>query len=82
MKDIKLFMSSITFDPAFARIAEKRILATMSLDGETKVSCRKCGSEMELVDLGVSQSIQGGQLVEQELGFVWHCSKCGYTEDE
>ena len=60
----------------------KRVLAVSGIDEELKVSCRKCGSEMGLVDIGVSQSIQGGQLVEQELGFVWHCSKCGYTEDE
>ena len=60
----------------------KRVLAVHGLDGELKVSCRKCGGVMELVDLGVSQSIQGGELVEQELGFVRHCPKCGYTEDE
>ena len=63
----------------------KQILLVKGLDvdGElkVKVSCRKCGSEMELVDLGVSQSIQGGQLVEEELGFVWHCKSCGHTED-
>ena len=59
-----------------------QVLAIQGLDGVTKVSCRKCGSEMGLVDIGVSQSIQGGQLVEEELGNVWHCPKCGYTEDE
>ena len=60
----------------------KRVLAVRGIDGETKVACRKCGGVMELVDIGVSQSIQGGQLVEEELGFVWHCKSCGHTEDE
>jgi len=59
----------------------KRVLAVSGIDEELKVSCRKCGGVMESVDLGVSQSIQGGELVEQEMGFVWHC-ECGYTEDE
>ena len=60
----------------------KRVLAVSGIDEELKVSCRKCGGVMELVDLGVSQSIQGGQLVEEELGNVWHCKSCGHTEDE
>lgn len=57
-------------------------LAIQGLDEELKVACRKCGKEMEQVDLGVSQSIQNGQLVESDLGFIWHCKSCGHTEDE
>lgn len=60
----------------------KSILAVQHADGTKEAVCPKCKQKMEQVDLGVSQSIQNGQLVESDLGFVWHCKSCGYMEDE
>ena len=60
----------------------KSLLATQGLDGETKVACRKCSKEMIQLDLGVNQSIQAGEYIEDDLGWVWHCESCGHTEDE
>ena len=59
----------------------KRVLAVHGLDGELKVSCRKCGGAMTLEDQGERLSIPGGNLGQEDLGWVWVC-ECGHTEDE
>lgn len=62
---------------------EKHKLMVEGLDGETKVACRLCGCEMIYRDLGVTQYVQAGELIEQDHGGFWECTntKCGHQEE-
>ena len=58
----------------------KSILMVQHEDGTREATC-KCGKQMIQLDLGVNQSIQAGEYIEEDLGWVWHCESCGHTED-
>ena len=60
----------------------KQVLAVHDLDGELKVSCRKCGGVMAGYPGGTSRYIIDGELVEDDWGDYWKCPECEYTEDE
>ena len=59
----------------------KTILTVKHANGEQEAIC-KCGHKMELIDLGESQYIQAGEIVQEDLGYVWRCESCGWTCDE
>ena len=59
----------------------KRILMVQHADGTEEATC-SCGAKMVQVDLGVNQYIQNGEIVEDDLGWLWHCETCGKTCDE
>ena len=52
------------------------------LDVIREAVCPQCGKQMAQLDLGVNQYVQAGELIEEDLGWVWHCESCGHTEDE
>ena len=62
----------------------KSIMAVQGLDGELKTVCPICKSEMTWRDLGVSQFIEDGDLVEHDYGGFWECTntECGYQSEE
>ncbi len=61
----------------------KSMLAVQGIDGERKAVCPDCKSELIWRDLGITQYVSGGELVEQDHGGFWECSnkKCGYQEE-
>ena len=62
----------------------KRILMVQHADGTEETICPMCKYKMTWRDLGIVQSVQAGELVEQDLGGFWEClnKKCGYQSDE
>ena len=63
---------------------KKSILAIKGLDGEYKAICPDCKQKMVYRDLGVSQYMSGGELIERDYGGFWECQNtdCGYQSDE
>lgn len=61
---------------------DEMILCVGNKDGITKVSCPKCGTPMNEIDDGYSESFSHGEYDQRENGSHWECPKCGYCEVE